>query len=295
MDISKIVHPSDVFKNHYDTIFERYNKPQDLPITFLPDLNRKIWGLQKKKLVIVGGRPSMGKSSFLLELALSFAKQGKTIYFFSFEMSKEVCVERMFSSECEIDNWLLRTGKIAEIADNPEYNLGLTNFYKTLEGMKFMLIESIGRNLPQLSEILKMFPYKPDAVFIDYGNMIDTEKAKTRKESLDEYIKGLRALAIHNDFCAIMAAQINRKTHEGGKIREPKIWELKETGELEQIADMVFLLHWPYYYERDIGTKNDYIINIAKNRDGRTAQKKIMFLPEYSKFKEIENGNTKDD
>ena len=295
MDISKIVHPSDVFKKHYETIFGRHNKPQDLPIDFLPDLNRKIWGLQKKKLVIVGGRPSMGKSSFLLQLALSLAKQGKTVYFFSFEMSKEVCVERMFSSECEIDNWLLRTGDIVNIADNPEYNIKLTNFYKTLDDMKFMLVETIGRNLPQLNEILKMFPHKPDAVFIDYGNMVETEKSKTRKESLDEYIKGLRALAIHNDFCAIMAAQINRKTHESGKIREPKIWELKETGELEQVSDMVFLLHWQYYYERDPGTKNDYIINIAKNRDGRTAQKKILFFPEYSKFKEVENDNTEND
>jgi replicative DNA helicase len=125
---------------------------------------------------------------------------------------------------------------------------------------------------------------KPDVVIIDYGNLVDDAGFRSRKEGLDNYIKGFRALAIHNDFCAIMGAQINRGTHEGHKIREPEIWELKETGELEQVADMIFLLHWQYFYDRDESIKNDYIINIAKNRDGRTAKKKIYFYPQWCKF-----------
>lgn len=284
--IDNVFHPSDIFTKHYETIFERYKKPQDLSINFLPGLNAKLWGLQRKKLVIVGARPSNGKSSFLLQLAFSFAKQGKSVYFFSFEMSKEVCVERLFSAECEVDNWLLTTGGIAEIHKEPGYNFKLNNFHKNLKDSKFVIVESVGRNLPQLNKILTMFPFKPDVVFIDYGNMVDTETRKTKRESIDEYIKGLRALAISDNFCAIMAAQINRKTHDSGKVRRPKLWELKESGALEEVADMVFLLHWPYYYERDMIARNEYIIDVAKNRDGRTALKKVLFYPEWSKFKE---------
>jgi len=286
--IEHISHPSDTFRKHWETILSRDGAPKELSIDFLPELNNKIWGLKKKKLVVVGARPSMGKSSLLLQMAHSFALQGKNVFFFSFEMSKEVCVERLFSCACEVDNWKMTTGKIAKEAKGAIFNAKLTNFYSKLEKTNFVLVESIGRNLPHLSKITTMFPFKPDVVFIDYGNMVDTETRKTKKESIDEYIKGLRALAIHNDFCAIMAAQINRKTHDK-KAKEPQLWELKDSGNLEETADMVLLLHWPYWYDREIIAVNDYRIDIAKNRDGRTGYKKVLFYPEWSKFKEDAN------
>jgi len=294
----KIAHVSDVFKSHYDNILSRFNQPKELSIDFLPDLDKKIWGLKKRKLVIVGGRPSQGKSDFLLQLGWAFARQSKVVYFFSFEMSKEVCVERLFNAGMEIDNWETLTGLVSQRVNSEDYNTRLNKFYGELKDSKFILIESIGRTLPDLDKILTMLPgMKPDVVIIDYGNLVDDAGFRSRKEGLDNYIKGFRALAIHNDFCAIMGAQINRSTHEGGKIKEPEIWQLKETGELEQVADMIFLLHWQYFYDRDEAIKNDYIINIAKNRDGRTAKKKIYFYPQWCKFadREEEKGVPRED
>uniref|UniRef100_A0A6H1ZC19 Putative helicase n=1 Tax=viral metagenome TaxID=1070528 RepID=A0A6H1ZC19_9ZZZZ len=283
-----ITHPADVFLSHFDTILERNGKPPQLPIRFLPALNSKIWGLQKKTLTIVGGRPSQGKSTLLLNLAYDFAQQGKVVYFFSFEMSKEVCVERLFCSACNTDNWLVRTGEIGRYdLPNSKFNEIRNKFYESLGKQRFVLIESIGRELPELEKLMNMFEMKPDVVFIDYGNMIKEKPRVTRKEVLDEYIRGLRALAIRNDFSAIMGAQINRKTHEGNKIREPQLWELKDSGELEQVADMVFLLHWPYYYDKtNEEGKNTYILNVAKNREGRTGKIECLFFPQFYKISE---------
>ncbi len=291
--IEKITHPIDVFENHWQAILSRYGQPKEFSIDFLPELDNKIWGLKRKKLIIIGGRPSQGKSSFLLQTAYSFAKQGKTIFFFSFEMTKEVCLERMVSTECEIDNWLITTGKVKLEAGSYEFKQGLFRFKENLKDKKFFIIESIGKSLPKLDKILSMFDMKPDAVFIDYGNMVESRERQTRKEAIDEYLDGFRALAVRSNFCAILGAQINRKTHDGAKAREPQLWELKESGKLEEISDMVFLLHWPYFYDRDKPERNEYYINIAKNRDGRTGRQKVLFFPEYSKFKpEVGNGNS---
>ena len=277
-----IVHPADVAFKHWQTIKDRKGKPPELPIKTLPALNNKLWGLSRKKLVVVGGRPSQGKSVWLLQIAYDFASQGFRVVFFSYEMSKEVCVERIICNQIKIDNFLLRTGNIDENTDK-KVNL----FYiDKLKKTKFIIVESIGNTLPSFSQILNVFGNKrPDIVVIDYGNMVSAGPRQTRKEAMDEFIKGVRALAIHNNFCAIMGAQINRTVHEGGKMREPQVWMLKETGEFEQVADTIFLLHWPWLYDNSL-PKNDYIIKVGKNRDGRTGRFECLFYPEFYKIVE---------
>ena len=285
-----IAHIADLMKDHWQTVLERCDRPKELSIDFLPEADRILGGLKKKKLVIVGGRTGMGKSVFMLNLASAFASQRKKIIFFSFEMTKEICFERIISAHLEIDNRLIAGGEISKQINR---NIGgirekISAFYDELEKQDFIIVESIGTSLPDFKEIMTVIPDgPPDVVFIDYGNMVEAQSNRTKKESLDEYITGLRAFAVKNNICVILGAQINRQTHKGNQIRPPQIWELKDTGELEQIADVIFLLHWEYFYGRALKEeKNTYIINVAKNRDGRTGVIYCSFFPQFSRITE---------
>jgi replicative DNA helicase len=286
METSKIFHVSDGFDNQWQEILSRCGKPKDLSIRFLPSLDDSIWGLKKQKLVVVGARPSNGKSVFMLQLALDFSLQGKTVYFFSFEMTFKVCQERLISLYCEIDNWLLRTGQIAQDKYAP-FVRPVRTMKEKIEGLNFFIFEEIGRSLPELEELSKAVDKKPDVVIIDYGNLVSEKGYANKKQAYDEYIKGFRALAIKEDFCGIIGAQINRNTtNKDGEQRHPTLSDLKDTGELEQTADQVFLLHFPYHYDKNENTKRDYLIDIAKNRDGKTGKHWCDFHAELGKIQE---------
>ena len=280
----KIVNPADVFPEIYQEILDRYGRPKELSITSLPSIDNKIWGLHKKKLVVVAGRPSQGKSSILLQWAYDFALQGKTVVFFSLEMIISECIERMLINQCLIDNYTILTGSYARDAE--EYKEAVSAFDKKLGELKFVLVESIGRTFDEIFQTIESFKTPVDVVIIDYIQQIMAGKRQSKKEAIDEYIKRLRNYAIEKDFCAIIGSQINRGTHDGGKIRTPEMWELKGSGDIEEHSDMIFLLHWQYYYTREEDEKDNYWIRLAKNRNGRTGVFDCAFEPQHYKIKE---------
>ena len=287
----KVFHPADLITDHWQVIKERYGKAKDLSISFLPELDNKIWGLKRKSLVVVAGRPSMGKSTLMLQMAYSFASDGKKVYFFSPEMTKEECLERLISNYCNIPNYNLHTGKI----DNEEFDDKVRCFHDALTKMELMIVESWGRSFNEILEIIDNFQ-EPDVIFIDYVNMI-RQGSLSKKDAIDEYIKDLRRLALDKNFCAILGAQINRDIHrnqESGKdVPIPNMWNLKDTGNLEEHSDLVLIIHWPHYYRYLIEGSNsddekEYFIKVAKNRSGRTGIFESDFLPEYYRIKSRE-------
>ena len=285
-----IVHIADIMLRHWPDTLDRLDKDKEFSVDFLPELDDMIWGLKRRELVIIGARTGMGKSTFMLNLADTFARQAKKVIFFSFEMSKEVCLERLMSAHLRVDNRLIARGKHAELYKG---NIGGIKekedaYYSELQTRDFILVEKIGRNLPEFKEVMTVIPDgPPDVVFIDYGNMVETMSGRTKKQSLDEYTGGLRALAKKYNFCVVVGAQINRSTHAGNKIRPPRIWELKDSGDLEQMADMIFLLHWEYFYgEAPAEEKYSYIVDVAKNRNGPTGVFNCEFHPQFSRITE---------
>ena len=133
-------------------------------------------------------------------------------------------------------------------------------------------------------KVIEQFDSPIDAVFIDYIQMVKSG-GKNNREAIDDYIKDLREYAIEKDFCAIIGSQINRGTHDGGKVKPPSIWELKGTGSLEEHVDMCILVHWEYFYDHTLD-EGRYWINVAKNRDGRTGEFECSFIPKYYKITE---------
>ena len=282
--IENIIHPADIYTEVTEAISARYGKPKELSISFLPTLNDKIWGLNKRKLVVVAGRPSMGKSTLLLQMAYAFAEQGKRVFFFSLEMPKETCVERLICNQCGISNYLTRTGKLEEEIE--KYHSKLNGFYNRLKNTQLVLIENWGKTFLQIREVIETLD-RPDVVIIDHINRIKKDRV-TEKESIDKYIMDLRTMALNKDFCAIIGAQINREVHKtkDNEVKSPNLWHLKGSGGIEEDADVCFILHWEYFYTREEGTENDYLIKVVKNRDGRTGEFDCIFEPEFYRIGE---------
>ncbi len=281
----KLVHIADIYTEALAVCFDRNGKPPELPILTLPEISKRIWGFKKKKLNLIAGRPSQGKSALMAQIAIDMALQGKTVAFFTYEMTLQVMMERAIANWCEVDSFDLLTGRIGDMMD--KYNEKMKKFYNDLRNTKLILVEGFGKTYAELMYAIEKLDTQVDAVFIDYVQMISPEKGKTRKDALDEYLRALRDLAIERDFSAIVASQINRGTHDGHKIRQPEMWELKGSGELEEIADMIWLVHWAYKYSHDEDEKNKYWLHIAKNRDGRTGVvDNLLFIPEFLKVKE---------
>ncbi len=291
----KVSHPADLLVKHWEEIGNRNGRAKDLSIDFLPSLDRKIWGLKKRKLVVVAGRPSMGKSTLMLNMAYSFAKQGKTVYFFSLEMTKEECLERLICNYCSIDNIYIHTGQVGGFTEK------IAEFHKELSSLKLVIIESWGKNFGELLEVMETYK-NPDVILIDYINMI-RQGSKNKRDAIGEYIKELRTLALDNNFCAIIGAQMNRDVHKlqlpGKEVPVPNMWNLKEAGELEEHSDQVFIVHWPHFYRfNDGGESNDpqqFIIKVAKNRGGKTGLFIGDFLPQFYRIEERKTESTKYD
>lgn len=284
--IDNLIHFGDDFKQQYGNILDRCGKGKELSISFLPGLDDKIWGLKKKKLVVVGGRPSMGKSTLMLQLAFSFAEQGKSVVFFTLEMPNALCFERLLCNQCEINNYLTTTGQLSNV--HFKYENKVADLEKKMARLKLVFIESMGKTFPEIHRIIEEFKKPVDAVFIDYIQMIKSVGGN-KKDAIDEYIKKLREYAIKKDFCAIVGSQINRGTYDKKKVALPEMWELKGTGDLEEHCDQCFLVHWDWWYSREEEDKEKYWIRLAKNRDGRTGTANCIFKPEYYKITEEVN------
>ena len=280
---NKTFHPADILLKHWQTITERYGQKKYLSISSLPEIDNAIWGLKRKSMVVIAGRPGMGKSSLMLQMAYDFALQGRTVYYFSLEMGKEECLERLICNYCNIDNYNIHTGKV-------NVNICMdkvAELYETLNQIKLVIIESWGRTFAEILEIMDNFE-KPDAIFLDYINLI-RQGSLSKKDAIDEYIKDVRTLALDKNFCAILGAQINRDVHRNqdptAEVPIPNMWNIKETGNVEEHSDLILITHWPHYYrfneKGDISDEKEYIIKVAKNRSGRTGIFVCDFLPQF--------------
>lgn len=293
---TKIKSPFDVWVDHHDEITARWGRGKDLSIISLPSLDERIWGFKKKSLVVIGGRPSQGKSTLMLQLAWDFVKQQKKVYFFTLEMTSEDCIERLWALDQELDNFLITTGKIGTLYNIDHIRSQRDNFHNKLKDIdnkgNLVLIEGYGKTFFEINKVVEKLG-DADAVFIDYLQMI---KEKTNsKTAIDEYIKDLRHYAIEKDFCAIVGSQINRGSHDQHKIREPEMWELKGSGSIEEHCDVCILVHWDWFYKREEDNKEDYLIKVCKNRRGRSGRFQCRFQPQFFKVSEYEDADERVD
>jgi len=272
----------DFLHEHFEEIENRYKKKlgvSGIPSGY-PTLDKITGGFQNSDLIIIAARPSIGKTSLALNIATSIAiKDNIPVGFFSLEMSKEQLLERMLCSEAKVDMQRLKTGYLRE-----EDFSKLTEAYSLLYEAPIYIDDSPDATLTDIrtkSRRLKI-EAKIGIIFVDYLQLIRSEqRVENRVLEISQITRGLKNLARELDIPIVVLSQLSRAV-EKREDKRPMLSDLRESGSIEQDADVVMFLHVPNDDERD---KIELII--AKQRNGPQGSVKLLFQSEYTKFVEI--------
>jgi len=257
-----------VWNDLYNEIANRKDKPE-YPIG-LKSIDDVLWGLHKRELIVIGGRPSQGKSAFAIQMAKNLADINKRIIYFSLEMSREQLIERMFCNICEVNNIHLRQGKAKQELENKR---GI--FESIVKDFKLLIDDKYGYNFDKLIKVCEII--KPDFIFIDYITMISAQGYQSKTIAIEEYIRKLKQLTMDMNLGAIVLSQINRSG-----VDNPDMSKLKWAGVLEEHPDTVVTLKWDWQGGKDI-----YNVHIEKQRHGEVKNVEVKFIPQYSKFRDL--------
>lgn len=266
------------------------------PYTGIPSGYRAIdemtGGFQKGDLIVFAGRPSMGKTAFALNLCLNMAKEGKKVLFFSLEMSKEQIVQRLLSTESRINLKSLRTGHIKE-----------SDWEAILEAaIRLSSLDVIIDDTPSASIIdiksksRKIFAKERgiDVIIIDYLQTIEVPKGisviRTRNEEIGFISRSLKALAKEINIPVIVLSQLSRSV-EKRVDKRPILSDLRESGNIEQDADLVAFLYRDEYYNPSSDKKNITEIIISKQRNGPVGTVELVFMEEIGKFEDLSSAD----
>lgn len=249
------------------------------------DLDRKLNGLQNSDLIILAARPSMGKTSLALNIASHIAIDiEKPILLFSLEMSSKQLVRRIFSLEGPIDSEKLRSGML----DRADWNK-IIDTSNTIAASKIIMDDDPGINIAELrSKCRKYKANYPDLslIIIDYLQLLKGSNSKqneNRQQEISEISRGLKQIARELDLPILALSQLSRAV-EGRADKRPMMSDLRESGAIEQDADVIMFIYRDYVYNKETTNKNDAEIIIAKQRNGPTGTVNLTWLSEYTKF-----------
>ncbi len=264
-----------------------------IPTGFI-DLDYKLSGLQPSDLILVAARPSMGKTAFVLNIAQYVAfKKDKGVAVFSLEMSKEQLVNRLFALESQVDSQSLRTG-----------NLKDSDWEKLIEGAgiigksNLIIDDTPGISVSELRSKCRKYKLEHDIelVIIDYLQLMNASGMNfgSREQEVSTISRSLKGLAKELDVPIIALSQLNRtvENREGLEGKRPQLSDLRESGAIEQDADMVLFVHRPEYYhiyqdEKGHDLRGKAQIIIAKHRNGEIGEIDMLFKSDQVKFVEL--------
>lgn len=250
------------------------------------ELDSKTLGFAPGQLVVVAARPAMGKSAFALNILTNAAlRDNKAVVYFSLEMAKEELLNRILASEAMVDSVKIRSGKLED-----EDWISLTNVSGTLSESKIILDDSAGYSPIELRarcRKLKM-EYDIGLIVIDYLQLMDANKTSaSRQQDISEISRSLKVLAREIGVPIIALSQLSRAPEQRPDHR-PMLSDLRESGSIEQDADMVMFLYRDDYYNPDTEKKNIAEVILAKNRAGSTGTVELIWLANYMKFGNID-------
>ena len=277
-----------ILMNSIDRISTLYESKGGLTglSTGFKDLDALTSGLQASDLVLVAARPSMGKTAFTLNLAAHAAMRGHSVAFFSLEMSKEQLVQRMLCSEGAIDSQRLRTGQL----EGEEWGK-LIGTADKLSKAKIYIDDTPGITVMELrskSRRLKA-EHGLELIVIDYLQLMQGRSARnsdSRQQEISEISRSLKALARELNVPVVALSQLSRSV-ESRQVKKPMLSDLRESGSLEQDADIVMFLYREDYYDQDTENKNITEVIIAKHRNGPVDTVSLFFQKEFTKFRDL--------
>lgn len=258
-----------------------------IPTGFI-DLDYKMAGLQPSDLILIAARPAMGKTAFVLNIAQHVAfRQGLTVAMFSLEMSKEQFVNRLFSLESRVDSQHLRTGNLSD--DEWE---SLIEGAGVIGRSNLIIDDTPGISISELRSKCRKYKLEHNLslIIIDYLQLMSGSGGKSsesRQQEISEISRSLKALARELNVPVIALSQLSRAVEQRPDHR-PMLSDLRESGAIEQDADVVMFLYRDDYYNPDTEKKGIAEVIIAKQRHGPIGTIELVWLAEYTKFANIQ-------
>lgn len=261
--------------------------PPGIPCGFY-DLDAMTGGFQRSDLIIVAGRPSMGKSSLAVNFGYAIAKKRLPIAIFSLEMSKGQLAQRMLSSEAKIETNRIRSGQIRESEWEP-----LTEAISNLAELPIYIDDSSNPSVGEIKKKAKKVQIenggKLGLILIDYLQLMEGG-SDNRVQELSRITRGLKGLAKELDVPVIALSQLSRSVEQRTNKR-PILSDLRESGSVEQDADLVMMIYRDDYYNPDTSDRGIAEIILAKHRNGPTGTVKLLFDNQFTQFKNLARSN----
>ena len=280
---------SNVLIDVYDRLTELAASESAIPglSTGLTDLDRAISGLNKSDLILLAARPGMGKTSMALNILLEAGKKsGKNVAFFSLEMSREQLALRLISSECFVDNKKRVTGKLTE-EDWEKVAVAADSLNRSrifIDDDSSVSVADISAKCRRMDNL--------GLVIIDYLQLMQSAGGRTysgenRQQVVSDISRALKIMAKELDVPVLCLSQLSR-ANESRSDKRPMLSDLRESGAIEQDADIVMFLYREGYYDKDTPNPNLAECIIAKNRHGETRTVELQWLPEFTTFGNME-------
>ena len=294
-EISGLTHIKSVIENEtYDRLSKMADPETRADYIGIPcgigELDKMITGLNKSDLIILGARPGMGKTSFALNIVRNVAMNtGKTVCFFSLETTRDQLAQRMLSSEAGIKSEKLRTGEL----DDDEWTR-LAQAGDALSKANIYFDETSSITVPEMKAKLRRMK-QVDLVVVDYlGLMKSARSTENRVQEVSEITRNLKIMAKDLKVPVIACAQLSRGTEAKGKSHKPALSDLRESGSIEQDADIVLFLYRESYYDNEKADDEDRSDEtraeciVAKNRHGEIGTVDLHWDGQFTRFTSVD-------
>ena len=272
---------------HIEALYERKEHITGIPTGFV-QLDRLTSGFQPSDLVVIAGRPSIGKTSFVLNIAEYAGIEAKIpLVIFSLESAKEQLVERLLCSEARVDSHKLRTGFLSE----DDWSR-LTDAAGVLAEAPIYIDDSANIGVLEIRAKARQLKAEHDIkmAIIDYLQLMEGDRrAENRQQQISEISRSLKALAKELNITVVAISQLSRAV-EQREDKHPRLSDLRESGAIEQDADLVLSLYREYYYSGKPEDRGKAEVIINKQRRGPTDKVDLIFISEYTRFEDRELG-----
>ena len=253
------------------------------------DLDEKTSGFQRSDLIILAARPSMGKTAFALSVARNAAAKDARIVFFSLEMSKEQLSQRLISMESGVDLQKLRTGEL----DDEDWK-NITASLNELSTAAITIDDTPGISLMEIKNKCRRMKAEKglDLILLDYMQLLNYEggRAESRQQEITAISRALKQLAREMNCPVIVLSQLSRAPEQRTNDHRPILSDLRESGSIEQDADVVLFLYRDEVYDPDTESPGICEVNIAKQRNGPTGPVEVRWQSNYTRFVNKDKG-----
>jgi len=275
-----------VFDN-LDMLAENPGQLPGLPTGF-SGLDDVIGGFNPSDLIILASRPGMGKTSIVLNMALEAAiRSKKKVVIFQLEMSAEQLASRLLSSRAQVDSRKLRMGKL----DDNDWD-ELTEAARFLRDTGIMIDDNSGITVPEMKAKCRRLGSELGMIVVDYLQLMQSPKhIENRVQEVAEISRGLKIMAKELNVPVVCCSQLSRGP-EGRQVKKPMLSDLRESGSIEQDADIVMFIYREDYYNKETANKNTAELIVAKNRHGELKTIELQWEGQYTRFSTPDNVHT---